>query len=42
MFDYDLNNFNALLATSGIRKAFTNMTNDDGHLGVHMIFMREP
>jgi hypothetical protein len=39
MFDYDLNNFNALLA---IRKAFTNMTNDDCHLGVHMIFMREP
>ena len=41
MFDYDLNNFNALLATNGIRKAVTNMTNDDGHLGVHMIFRRE-
>jgi SAM-dependent methyltransferase len=41
MFDYDLNNFHALLATNGIRKSVTNMTNDDGHLGVHMIFRRE-
>jgi SAM-dependent methyltransferase len=40
MFDYDLNNFFALIASCGIEKVVSNLTNDDGHLGVHLIFKR--
>jgi SAM-dependent methyltransferase len=41
MFDYDLNNLVAILASLDIGEIVTRITNDDGHLGVHFLFRRK-
>ena len=40
MFDYDLNAVMALVSTYGGSPVMVLPTNDDGHLGVHLIFRR--
>lgn len=40
MFDYDFNAAIALVATYGGTPVLVLPTNDDGHLGVHLIFRR--
>ena len=40
MFDYDLNDVFAILGEFGGHPILSLPTNDDGHLGIHLIFKR--